>query len=72
MVAPLPLEKMTMSEKISTMEILWENITQDSQCYPSPAWHEEILKERENMLKNGEAAFEDWETVKKELWNELI
>ena len=72
MLATLPLEKMTMPEKISTMEILWENITQNSQHYPSPAWHGEILKQRENMVKNGEATFEDWELVKKELWNELI
>jgi hypothetical protein len=72
MLATLPLDKMTMSEKISIMEVLWENITQDSQNYPSPPWHEEILKHRENMLKSGEAVFEDWELVKKELWDELI
>ena len=72
MLATLPLDKMTMSEKISTMEVLWENITQDSQNYPSPPWHGEILKHRENMLKSGEAVFEDWELVKKELWDELI
>ena len=72
MLATLPLEQMTMSEKISTMEILWEDITHDSQHYPSPAWHEDILKQREDMLKNGKAVFEDWEDVKKELWNELI
>jgi len=71
MTATLPLEKMTMSEKISTMELLWENITQDSSDYPSPAWHGAVLKHREEMLKKGDAVFEDWELVKKELWNEL-
>ena len=72
MSATLPLEKMTMPEKISTMEILWEDITRNSENYPSPAWHGKILKQREQMLKNGEAKLEDWESVKKELWNELI
>jgi len=67
----LQLEKMTMLEKISAMELLWDDITRDSKKYPSPNWHKEILRQREEMLKNGEAVFEDWEKVKKELWNEL-
>ena len=72
MLATLPLEKMSMAEKISTMEVLWDDICRDSDNYPSPEWHGEILKQREQMIKNGEASFEDWEKVKKELWNELI
>jgi len=71
MLATLPLEKMSMAEKISTMEVLWDDICRDSDNYPSPEWHGEILKQREQMIKNGEASFEDWEKVKKELWNEL-
>ena len=71
MLATLPLKQMSMTEKISTMEILWDDICHNSENYPSPAWHGEILKHREEMLKNGEAVFEDWDEVKKELWNEL-
>jgi len=57
MLATLPLEKMSMAEKISTMEVLWDNICRDSDNYPSPEWHGEILKKREQMIKNGEASF---------------
>jgi len=67
----LPLDKMTMMEKISTMELLWDDIMRDSKNYPSPMWHEEVLRQREDMLNKGEAIFEDWEKVKKELWHEL-
>ena len=72
MLATLPLEKMSMAEKISTMEVLWNDICRNSDNYPSPEWHGKILNQREQMIKNGEASFEDWEKVKKELWNELI
>ncbi len=71
MLATLPLEKMNMSDKISTMEVLWEDICRNSREYESPAWHGDILKKREEMIKKGYADFEDWENVKKELWNEL-
>jgi hypothetical protein len=67
----LPLEKMTMIEKISTMELLWESIARDSKNYQSPEWHGDILEQREEMRKKGEAVFEDWEKVKDELWNDL-
>ena len=72
MLATLPLEQMSMTEKISTMEFLWDDICHNSKNYPSPVWHGEILKQREEMLKNGEVFFEDWDKVKKELWNELV
>ena len=47
MIVTLPLEEMSMEDKISTMEILWEEICKDSNNFPSPLWHAEILQERE-------------------------
>jgi len=67
----LELEKMSMSEKISMMECLWDDICRNAKEYPSPEWHGEVLKQREKMIRSGAATFEDWEKVKKELWNEL-
>ena len=71
MTTALPLNKMTMSDKISAMELLWDDIIHHSPDFPSPSWHGEILKEREKLIKKGEATFEDWREVKQELWNEL-
>lgn len=43
----LPLSTMTIGEKLSIMESLWEDISQEPANVVSPAWHEEILKARE-------------------------
>ena len=53
MLATLPLEKMTLEEKLITIEAIWEDIARSSPDFPSPAWHEDVLKERENLLKTG-------------------
>ncbi len=43
----LPLDKMTVSEKLSEMEPLWDDLCRNLQDVPSPSWHEAILVERE-------------------------
>ncbi|HOV77771.1 MAG TPA: addiction module protein [Sedimentisphaerales bacterium] len=43
----LPLDKMTVSEKFSEMERLWDDLCRNPQDVPSPSWHEAILVERE-------------------------
>ena len=71
MIATLPLKEMTIEDKISTMEFLWADISKTSSDYPSPDWHGKVLEERENSLKNGKDEFEDWETVKRDIWDSV-
>lgn len=71
MIATLPLKEMTIEDKISTMEVLWDDISNTSSDYPSPEWHGQLLYERENNLKNGRDEFEDWETVKRDIWDSV-
>ena len=71
MIVTLPLETMTIEDKISTMEILWEDISKTPENYQSPDWHQNILKEREKNIANGTDSFEDWDDVKKEIWNSV-
>ena len=59
--AALPLEKMTVAEKLQAMEELWADLSRDEN-FASPAWHGEVLKKRAN-----EKNFVDWETAKKRL-----
>ena len=59
--AALPLEKMTVAEKLQAMEELWADLSRDENL-ESPAWHGEILKKRA-----AEENFTDWETAKKQL-----
>jgi hypothetical protein len=63
----LPLDKMTLAEKLRLMEALWADLCQNEQQLESPSWHEQVLKEREKRIRSGAEKFMDWETVKKEL-----
>ena len=71
MIVTLPLHEMSIEDKISTMEILWEDISKNPSNYPSPDWHEDILKAREKNLQQGKDEFEDWEEVKREIWDSV-
>ena len=66
--AVLKLEEMTTSQKLMAMEELWEDMSKnlDDEIL-TPKWHKTILQERENQLENGEATFENFDTVKEEL-----
>ena len=55
----LPLDKMTVSEKLATMELLWEDLCRLSENVPAFPWHNEILKEREKLISKGKATFSD-------------
>jgi hypothetical protein len=63
----LQLDKMTTEEKLRTMEELWVDLTRNQDSYESPAWHETVLKEREQRVKEGRATFIDWEQAKREI-----
>lgn len=61
----LPLEKMTLAEKLQAMEALWADLSRD-EAMESPGWHEQVLQERA-----GEKNPVDWETAKKQLRSRL-
>jgi hypothetical protein len=63
----LPLEKMTIAEKLRVMEMLWSDLTQDEEGFESPAWHGKVLRERVARVKQGKESFMDWEKAKKQL-----
>jgi putative addiction module component (TIGR02574 family) len=65
MQAVLPLDEMTVSEKLSTMETLWDDLCHRAEDIPSPAWHEDVLSKRQNLVKEGKTQFSDLEDVKK-------
>jgi putative addiction module component (TIGR02574 family) len=65
MVTPLEIDKMTIEEKLQTMEALWDDLRQHEEALPVHDWQKEILDERERMIEKGEAQFVDWEEAKK-------
>ena len=63
----LPLSEMTLEEKLQAMEALWEDLSRDPDTLESPAWHEDVLREREERLATGETEFVDWEQAKADI-----
>jgi tRNA(Arg) A34 adenosine deaminase TadA len=59
----LPLDKMTVEEMIQAMETIWDDLCERANNLSSPAWHAEILTEREAAIERGEDEFIDWETA---------
>ncbi len=47
----LPLDQMTTVEKLRVMEVLWSDLSRHEEQLDSPAWHEKVLKDREEKLR---------------------
>jgi hypothetical protein len=67
----LPLEKMSIKEKIQTMEAIWDDLCRKEDSIPSPSWHKKILKEREDSVKKGDDEFVNWNSAKKNIRNKI-
>jgi hypothetical protein len=63
----LNLGEMTTVEKLKAMEMLWDDICRSVPNFSSPAWHENVLKEREQRLKDGKEKFLDWDQAKEDI-----
>jgi len=53
----LPLDRMTTLEKLSVIEEVWDNLCHSKGDIPSPDWHGDVLRLREQQVRNGETKF---------------
>lgn len=67
----LPLNEMTLEDKLKIMEDLWVDLTKNESSYPSPDWHEDVLALRAKRVKEDKESYKDWESAKKELRDSL-
>jgi hypothetical protein len=65
--AELPLAQFSFEEKLNLMEALWADLTRDETKLKSPAWHETVLKDREEAFAAGKVSVSDWEQAKKRI-----
>jgi len=63
----IPLDKMTISDKLATMELLWEDLCRFNDNVPPFPWHGQILKERERLVSEGKATFTDLSEAKERI-----
>jgi Putative addiction module component len=71
MASTLPLEKMSVEEKLQAMELLWDDLCSKAGGMSSPAWHEDVLAERQAMQERGDDQFEDWDAAKRNIRNKI-
>lgn len=67
MEAILPLDQMTVEEKLRAVEAIWDDLCRNDQQIPVTAWQKKLLDERQRQIEAGEASFSDWETAKQRI-----
>ena len=68
----LPLEQMTVKEKLQVMEEIWSDLSCNHNQIAVPQWHKDILDRREKLIKEGKATFVDWKTAKKRIADTIL
>ncbi len=59
----IPLDKMSLAEKLEAMEAIWAHLSRTPSQVPIPDWRREVLKAR----RESPATRLDWEQVKASL-----
>ncbi len=65
------LDQLSTTDKLRTMEYLWDDLCRHADEVPSPAWHGEVLAQREQAVAEGSAVFRDWEVEKSRIRDSL-
>ena len=63
----IPLDKMTIEEKLQVLEEIWDDLQKTPDDVPSPAWHADVLRVREDRIKEGKSEFKDWADAKRNI-----
>jgi hypothetical protein len=63
----LPLDKMTVAEKLQALELIWADLCSTPDAVPSPAWHASELELRERRAREGASRFMDWDEAKRDI-----
>ncbi len=63
----LPLEKMTVAEKLDALDLIWNDLRRNAEKLPVPEWHLKELDEAEKATANGTEEFIDIDEFEAEL-----
>ena len=58
------ISKMSVLERLQTMEALWDSLTHEQVEITSPDWHGDILSARAKKIESGKAQFKSLEELK--------
>lgn len=63
----VPIAQLSFTQKLDLMEVLWADMASNEKELESPAWHGDILNEREAALNAGKATVSSWEEAKERI-----
>jgi hypothetical protein len=67
----IPLDKMDVPEKLRVLEEVWDSLCHSQADVPSPAWHGEVLRERDQRIREGKSKFIDLAEAKRRVWDQV-
>jgi len=67
MTITLPLETMTVADKIKAMESIWQSFLKNTASMVLPSWHRDVLAARKARASNGTSQYDDWEKAKRRI-----
>jgi putative addiction module component (TIGR02574 family) len=63
----IPLDNLSVSEKVRLLERVWDSLCTESGDVRSPEWHREVLETRKRRLEEGQATVSPWSEAKARL-----
>jgi putative addiction module component (TIGR02574 family) len=63
----IPLENLSVSEKVRLLERVWDSLCSKSGDVRSPDWHRDVLETRKRRLEEGRATVSSWSEAKARL-----
>lgn len=67
----LPLEDMSINDKLIAMEELWADLSKNSENISSPEWHHDVLEKRSEKVASGEDCYYDFQKAKEHIQSRL-
>ncbi len=67
----IPLEQMSVEDKLQAIEEIWANLAGSPENIPSPSWHADVLRTREKRISEGGSRFLDIAEAKKAVREQL-
>ncbi|MCX6348242.1 MAG: addiction module protein [Candidatus Aureabacteria bacterium] len=67
----IPLDTMSVPEKLRAMEDIWDDLCQTEEVIPSPEWHRDVLEAREQRIQAGEAKFVGLDEAKRRVRDQI-
>jgi hypothetical protein len=66
----LPLQSMSVEDKLEALELIWDDICMQGKKKLTPDWHGSVLHRREADLQAGKDWSIDWEKAKRQISGE--